>query len=115
MVPACGFPGRRARHEVVPAPPARMGDRISDGSDNVVIFSIWLGSELINRLEHDGLRLDLLLRGGEKLAEDKMLKPDDLWRMDKTIELFGRDRLHLLAAAGASPGLLSAERCAAHG
>lgn len=77
---------------------------IGDGSDNAVIFTIWLGSELIKRLEHDDLEpLDLLLRGGEKLAEDKMLKPDDLWRKDRTIELFGRDRLRLLAAAGRVP------------
>lgn len=80
---------------------------IGDGSDNAVIFSIWLGSELIKRLEHDGLEpLDLLLRGGEKLAEDKMLKPDDLWRKDRTIELFGRDRLRLLEAAGRVPDFL---------
>jgi hypothetical protein len=77
---------------------------IGDGSESPVIFSVWLGSELIKRLEYDGLApLDLLLRGGEKLAEDKMLKPDDLWRADKTIELFPRDRLHLLAAAGRAP------------
>ena len=66
--------------------------------------NLWLGSELIKRLEHDGLEpLDLLLRGGEKLAEDKMLKPDDLWRKDHTIELIGRDRLRLLAAAERAP------------
>lgn len=77
---------------------------VGDGPDNAVIFTIWLGSELIKRLEHDGLEpLDLLLRGGEKLAEDKMLKPDDLWRRDSTIELSGRDRLRLLAAAGRAP------------
>jgi hypothetical protein len=72
-----------------------------------LVFKVWVGSELIKRLETDGLApFDLLLRAGERLAEDKMLKPDRLWEEQKAIELGWSDRVRLLTAAGRAPDFL---------
>jgi hypothetical protein len=80
---------------------------ISNGTKEALLFTVWLSSELIERLEHDGSNpFDQLLRAGEKLAEDRMLKPDEMWRKHKTIELGIRDRVRLLIAAGRDPDFL---------
>jgi hypothetical protein len=70
-------------------------------------FRIWVGSELIQRLKVDGVDVfDALLRAGERLVEDKELRPDRLWLEERTIELAIEDRVRLLTAAGRAPDFL---------
>lgn len=72
-----------------------------------VPFQIWVGTELIQRLKLDGVDVfDALLAAGERLAEDKMLRPDKPWRDNHDIELTIADRVRLLAAAGRAPDFL---------
>jgi hypothetical protein len=72
-----------------------------------VLFKIWIGSELIARLRVDGVDVfDLMLRAAERLAEDKMLRPDRAWLERSEIELGIRDRVRLLTAAGRAPDFL---------
>lgn len=85
------------------------GWRFAIGKDGAEpeVFSIWVGSELIQRLKADGLDIvDALLRAGERLAEDKMLRPDKRWLDDRSIELDLKDRVSLLSAAGRAPDFL---------
>jgi hypothetical protein len=85
------------------------GWRFALGKDGEepLLFKIWVGSELIQRLKLDGVDVfDALLRAGERLVEDKELRPDRLWLEDQVIELAFADRLRLLAAAGRAPDFL---------
>jgi hypothetical protein len=80
---------------------------IGKGTDDPVLFTIWMSTELMQLLKRDGLDpVDVVLRAGEKLAEDKMLKADRLWQVESTIEIGTKDRVQLLAAAGRAPDFL---------
>jgi hypothetical protein len=85
------------------------GWRFALGKDGEepLLFKIWVGSELIQRLKLDGVDVfDALLRAGERLVEDKELRPDRLWLEERVIELAFADRVRLLAAAGRAPDFL---------
>jgi len=80
---------------------------IGKDSQEPLLFKIWVGSELIQRLKVDGVDVfDALLRAGERLVEDKELRPDHLWLEERTIELAVEDRVRLLTAAGRAPDFL---------
>jgi hypothetical protein len=80
---------------------------IGNGTEPALIFSVWVSSELIQHLQANGYEVfQLLLRAGERLAEDKLLNPDELWQTDRTIELGWPDLSRLLTAAGRTPDFL---------